>query len=241
MFGLGNWLVERYRQQWLLGMSAPWALLRRTDQTVLRLSFVVLAAFAGACAYLAHAGYRHQITLGTLAVMLPMLAATTPFGDISWDDVALSWMMEGLPRAGRLEQSLRSRRAELSGEQPAAGLPRREVRFEGVCFGYPASERLVRRREAHALRVVDEGGDLLSHHLAQAPGEGGGVAHVPRHRPAAGRAQREDPLVEPSDEWRRRVRRRGVVEAQSGHRLRGWRCRRSGTQCRASPDHRAGG
>ena len=28
VFGLGDWLVERYRRQWLLGMSAPWALLR---------------------------------------------------------------------------------------------------------------------------------------------------------------------------------------------------------------------
>ena len=143
VFGLGDWLVERYRRQWLLGMSAPWALLRKMDQTVLGLSVVVLAAFAGACGYLAEAAYHHQIALGTLAVMLPMLAATTPFGDISWDDVALSWMMEGIPRADRLEDTLRARSSQLRGSSPAAGLPVREVRFDRVCFRYPSSTRLV--------------------------------------------------------------------------------------------------
>jgi len=31
VFGLGGWLVERYRSQWLLGMAAPWAALRQLD------------------------------------------------------------------------------------------------------------------------------------------------------------------------------------------------------------------
>ena len=59
-------------------------------------------------AYLGLAAYHDEIGLGTLAVMLPMLAATTPLGDISWDDVALSWMIQGLPRARELEAALRS-------------------------------------------------------------------------------------------------------------------------------------
>jgi ATP-binding cassette subfamily B protein len=92
VFGLGGWLVGRYRTQFLLGMAAPWAALRELDRKVLLLSVPVLAAFAGSCGYLGYAAYHREIALGTLAVMLPMLAATTPFGDISWDDVALSWM-----------------------------------------------------------------------------------------------------------------------------------------------------
>jgi hypothetical protein len=56
----------------------------------------VLAAFAGAAGYLGPAACHRQISLGTLAIMLPMLAATTPLGDISWDDVALAWMLQGL-------------------------------------------------------------------------------------------------------------------------------------------------
>lgn len=141
VFGLGGWLVERYRSQWLLGMAAPWAALRRLDRKVLLLCAPVLAAFAAAAGYLGLAAYHRQISLGTLAVMLPMLAATTPLGDISWDDVALAWMLQGLPRVSQLEASLRPAGPDLSGDQPAAGRPAREVRFERVRFRYPGAER----------------------------------------------------------------------------------------------------
>jgi ATP-binding cassette subfamily B protein len=147
VFGLGDWLTERFRSTWLAGMSTPWRLLRELDRTVLRLSLVVLAGFAGACAYLGVAAYHHEITLGTLAVMLPMLAATTSFGDISWDDVALAWMLEGLPRIDHLERSLTARPAPVAPDAPLAQHapdapdvparpPRREVRFERVGFRY---------------------------------------------------------------------------------------------------------
>jgi ATP-binding cassette subfamily B protein len=141
VFGLGGWLVGRYRSQWLLGMGAPWAELRELDRKVLWLCLPVLAAFGFAGGYLGLAAYHRQIALGTLAVMLAMLAATTSFGDISWDDVALAWMLQGLPRVGRLEAELSPPRPELSGSLPAAGLPARDVRFERVRFRYPGADR----------------------------------------------------------------------------------------------------
>jgi ATP-binding cassette, subfamily B, bacterial len=141
VFGLGGWLVDRYRAQSLLGLAAPWAILRRLDRKVLLLSVPVLAAFAVACGYLGLAAYRREIDLGTLAVMLPMLAATTPLGDISWDDVALSWMLQGLPRASQLEAELRPAEPDLPGDLPAAGRLARGVRFEQVRFRYPGADR----------------------------------------------------------------------------------------------------
>lgn len=104
VFGLGGWLVARYQSQWLLGMSGPWGVLRRLDRKVLLLSGPVLAVYAAACAYLGYAAYYREISLGTLAVMLPMLAAATPVGDISWDDVALAFMVQG-PAQGRPARS----------------------------------------------------------------------------------------------------------------------------------------
>jgi ATP-binding cassette, subfamily B, bacterial len=138
--------VDRYRSQWLAAMAAPWAALRRLDRAVLVLAVPVALAFAVSCAYLGLAAYRREIDLGTLAVMLPMLAATTPLGDISWDDVALSWMIQGLPRARELEAALRpaaSSGHDLAGSVPVAGtgLPVREVRFEQVRFRYPGAGR----------------------------------------------------------------------------------------------------
>jgi ATP-binding cassette, subfamily B, bacterial len=141
VFDLGGWLVDRYRTQWLLGMAAPWAVLRRLDRQVLLLSVPVLAAFAIACGYLGLAAYRREIDLGTLAVMLPMLAATTPLGDISWDDVALSWMLQGLPRASQLEEELRPTEPDLSGDLPATKQLASGVRFEQVRFRYPGADR----------------------------------------------------------------------------------------------------
>jgi ATP-binding cassette subfamily B protein len=141
VFGLGGWLVERYRAQWLLGMTGPWSVLRRLDQKVVVLAGPVLAAFAIACGYLGLAAYHRQISLGTLAVMLPMLAATTPAGDISWDDVDLAWMLQGLPRASQLEAELAPPEEDLSGALPGAGLPVREVSFEQVRFRYPGGDR----------------------------------------------------------------------------------------------------
>jgi ATP-binding cassette, subfamily B, bacterial len=141
VFGLGGWLVDRYRSAGLTAMAAPWAVLRRLDRHVLVLSVPVLAAFSLACGYLGLAAYRGWIDLGTLAVMLPMLAATTPLGDISWDDVALSWMIQGLPRARALEAALRPSVPDLLGVEPAAGRPASEVRFEGVGFRYPGGTR----------------------------------------------------------------------------------------------------
>jgi len=140
VFGLGGWLVERYKAQWLLAMSGPWGVLHRLDRKVVLLSVPVLAAFAAGCGYLGLAAYHHQIALGTLAVMLPMLAATTPVGDISWDDVDLAFMVQGLPRAGKLEAEL-APGAEMAGSLPAAGLPASDIRFEHVRFRYPGADR----------------------------------------------------------------------------------------------------
>jgi ATP-binding cassette, subfamily B, bacterial len=141
VFGLGNWLVERYRSTWLLAMSGPWAVLRRLDRKVLLLSVPVLAAYAAACGYLGLAAYDRQVGLGTLAIMLPMLASTYTVGDISWDDVDLAWMIQGLPRIGQLEAGLTPAGGDLSGLVPATGLPDREIRFEQVRFRYPGADR----------------------------------------------------------------------------------------------------
>jgi ATP-binding cassette, subfamily B, bacterial len=141
VFGLGNWLVERYRSTWLQAMSGPWAVLRRLDRKVLLLSVPVLAAYAGACGYLGLAAYDRQVGLGTLAIMLPMLAATYTVGDISWDDVDLAWMVQGLPRIGQLEAKLAPAGGDLCGSVPATGRPHREIRFEQVRFRYPGADR----------------------------------------------------------------------------------------------------
>ena len=112
VFGLGGWLVDRYRSPVAARHGRPVGGAAAAGPE---------GAVAGRCPCCWRSRSRagtwawprtgDEIDLGTLAVMLPMLAATTPLGDISWDDVALSWMMQGLPRARQLETSLASARA----------------------------------------------------------------------------------------------------------------------------------
>jgi ATP-binding cassette subfamily B protein len=145
IFGLGGWLVERFREQWTIGMTASWNALRRLDGRVLGLSVVVLAAYAGATAFLGVQAFQHEIALGTLAALLPMLVATNTVGDISWDDVDLAWMLEALPRVDELEAEVRSARDAdpVTGAIPVEDRPSREIRFSQVVFKYPGSDRAV--------------------------------------------------------------------------------------------------
>src|SRR5262249_6884129 len=58
-------------------------------------------------------------------------------------DVALAFMVQGLPKTGQLEAELAPAQPEESGSLPAVGLPVREVRFEQVRFQYPGADRAV--------------------------------------------------------------------------------------------------
>src|SRR6202012_6032271 len=55
-------------------------------------------------------------------------------------DVDLAFMVQGLPRAGKLEAEL-APVAEMAGSLPAGGLPSPHIRFERVRFRYPGADR----------------------------------------------------------------------------------------------------
>jgi ATP-binding cassette subfamily B protein len=146
IFGLGSWLIARFRAQWTLGMTASWKALRRLDSRVLGLSVIVLAAYTGATAFLGVQAYQHQIALGTLCALLPLLIATNTVGDISWDDVGLAWMLQALPRVDELEAELGGHpEAHLVTERdmPVGDRPSHEIRMTGVDFRYPEAARPV--------------------------------------------------------------------------------------------------
>jgi ATP-binding cassette subfamily B protein len=146
IFGLGDWLINRYRAQWTLGMTASWKALRRLDSRVLGLSLIVLVTYAAATGFLGVQAYHHQIALGTLCALLPLLIATNTVGDISWDDVGLAWMLQALPHVDELEAELGSAdEAGLASQQemPVGDRPEHEIRLTGVDFHYPNAERPV--------------------------------------------------------------------------------------------------
>lgn len=140
VFGLGEWTADRHREEWLEGMTPAWQELRRLSKQVWVAGGLVLAAYALAAGTIGWAADHDEITLRTLATMLMMLPASMAVGSITLADISLAQMLASLPDLDALTSSLRAG-AEVAdvGEEPlpAAGLPRRNVRFERVTFTYP--------------------------------------------------------------------------------------------------------
>ena len=106
----------------------------------------MLVTYAAATGFLGVQAYEHQIALGTLCALLPLLIATNTVGDISWDDVGLAWMLQALPHVDALEAELGSSpEADLATQQgmPVGDHPAHEIRFTGVDFRYPDAARPV--------------------------------------------------------------------------------------------------
>jgi len=154
IFGLGGWLVERYRDLFLEGMAPTWDKIKALNVRVALMALLVLAGYGGACTLLAWDGYHHRIPLTTLTVMISMLGMSVPVGTFTIADFSLGLMLAGLPDLDELEESLGSAKpVGLLAAQPVplpagfdpSGSPsgpqlRRELRLEGVDFRYPGSE-----------------------------------------------------------------------------------------------------
>jgi ATP-binding cassette subfamily B protein len=140
VFGLGEWTAERHREEWLAGMEPTWVELRKLSRGVWLAGGLVLAMYALAAGTLGWAADHHEISLRTLATMLPMLPASLQVGSITLADFSLAQMLASVPDLDALSTGLRARARphdpslRLLG---AAGLPRRCVRFETVSFAYP--------------------------------------------------------------------------------------------------------
>jgi ATP-binding cassette subfamily B protein len=136
VFGLGDWLADRHRDEWLGAMAPTWDELRRLDRRVWLSGALVLAAYALCAGTLGWAGYHGEISLRTLATMLPMLPASLSAGSITLADISLEQLLTALPDLDALTAAL-DRETVRTGAVPAAGRPRERLRLEGVGFSYP--------------------------------------------------------------------------------------------------------
>ncbi len=140
VFGLGEWTASRHRDEWLGAMEPTWRELRRLSMSVWLAGGLVLATYALGAGTLGWAADHREISLRTLATMLPMLPASMLVGSITLADISLAQMLASLPDLDALTSALRdaARSSDPGVGAPAAGeLPRRCVRFERVSFAYP--------------------------------------------------------------------------------------------------------
>jgi ATP-binding cassette subfamily B protein len=139
LFGLGDWIAERHREEWLEGTEPAWQDLRRLNRRAWMTGGVVLIAYAGAAVALGWAADHHEVSLRTLATMLPMLPTSMSAGSISYADVSLEQLLSALPDLDSLTSRLAPSASPAAGGAPAAGLPREVVCFERVTFTYPGA------------------------------------------------------------------------------------------------------
>lgn len=121
-------------------MASGWAQLRELTNRVWLSGLLVLAAYGAAAGTLGYAADQHEISLRTLATMLPMLPASMAAGTISFADISLERMLSALPDLDALTANLAADDRVVG--EPAGGLPREAVRFAGVRFAYGEVEAL---------------------------------------------------------------------------------------------------
>ena len=145
VFGLGGWVLGRHRDKWLAGMEPPWRQMRHFRNRALLFGVGVAAMYVVGAGLLALSAWHRDITLATVAVMLPMLPTTMQVGGVSVADVWLEQMLAAVPDLDDLVGRLRDPDTEArpgigaasADAVSAAGRPVLAIRFESVAYRYP--------------------------------------------------------------------------------------------------------
>jgi ATP-binding cassette subfamily B protein len=163
LFGLGPWFLERHRSHWVDGMAPSHAEARRFERHALAFGGVIFAMYLIGTGALARAAYDGTVTLGTVAVMLPMFMMAMQVGGVSAGDVALEQMLASVPDIDALTGALGSSSSIVdAGRAVPEGWS--EIAFERVSYGYPGQghpaldELELRLPAGCSLAIVGENG-----------------------------------------------------------------------------------
>jgi len=143
LFGLGDWVVERFRSRRQRLTDLRWQATRLRERPVLWSLLLVLAANLVVFWFLGAAAAGGGLTLGRLVTFASAAASTSmiAFGGLSWaldgaaaPVAAVLRLRPATERAGALVQD-----PGAAGAVAPAGMPAREIRFRQVTFAYPAA------------------------------------------------------------------------------------------------------
>jgi ATP-binding cassette, subfamily B, bacterial len=138
VFGLAGFIAGRYAAHFRESVSVARVGLRGLRLRAAACFTAVAGSYVLAFYTVVDAEQAHQISIGSLAVLLPMMAVAATAGSVSFGDVMLAWTLAGLPDASRLLRDL-TPPSELDGAADPAGAPREAVRFENVSFRYESA------------------------------------------------------------------------------------------------------
>ncbi|HEX7168299.1 MAG TPA: ABC transporter ATP-binding protein [Acidimicrobiales bacterium] len=141
VFGLGRFFVDRYASQYLAAMAIVWRDRSRGQRRLLTALLVSTLTNTLGYVLIARAGASGAIGLDQLTVLIGAMAGMRMILALGNEDVAVEHGSAMLPEALAIEADLRARREAMAGDVSPANMPATNVRFEGVCFRYPGTER----------------------------------------------------------------------------------------------------
>src|SRR5215831_325468 len=138
LFGLADWTIARFIKRRTRLHDLQYEATRLRERSVLSSLLIVSAANVVVFWALASAVVGGRLGLGDLVVYAQCAVGTSmiAFGGLNW---ALDGAAAPVSAVLRLGGAMAPAGALSNGDQPAAGLPAREVRFRDVTFGYPGT------------------------------------------------------------------------------------------------------
>jgi ABC-type multidrug transport system fused ATPase/permease subunit len=141
VFGFQDWLLDRFTRAWQEGMGRLYArrqwIIRAASATLLAASHAAVLITLGIDA--AHG----ELSVQTVTVALQAIIGLNALGwlgDVQWQLSDASAAVPPALEVGRLEAGA----AGQAGGPPAVGLPKSQIAFENVAFGYPERRPVLR-------------------------------------------------------------------------------------------------
>lgn len=145
VFGLADWVVDRFRSSWLGAMEQVWA--KRGEQTKTAAPWLIATVFVVVLAAFVLIGYgavQGSIGLAALTIVAQsILMLATYLFSFPYTETWLENGATSVPGVLQLEEATSQLR--LGGQLGTGSRPAREIRFEHVSFRYPGAETDVLR------------------------------------------------------------------------------------------------
>ncbi len=146
VFGLGGWVVERFRGEWLGAMTEVWDQRRGNGGRLVTAALPVVVVQLLAAWLLGRSAIHHDIGLGAMVAYAQALFTSMQLC-VAGDEVSVFEGVAVLRATDELERVVATdERLHLPGDRPPPdGAPRCEIRLDKVRFRYPGRDQDVLR------------------------------------------------------------------------------------------------
>lgn len=205
IFGLLDWITDRYRNYWTAGMEPSRRERRGLSKRHALGAGLLLASHGLVFGMLAADALRGAVSLAGLTVFVQAIVGMQSFGPVGILGWHLRASSEPIVEWLDIKDKIRAEvPAVVSGTRSAEGFPARAIRIEGLKFAYPGTERPV----FDHLRLEIRTGQSLAIVGANGAGKTTLVKLLARlYDPQAGKVTADDIDIREFDieSWRRRL------------------------------------